>query len=125
MQTKILPAKYVMKTDDDAFVRIDEILSTLKEKASDGLLYGLISFESSPHRETDSKWYISVEVYIQVILHLLSRWSLHLKTSLIVILLDRNGHMLHSLRGPMVQVILFPGTLQNLLFKGTTKEISG
>ncbi|XP_044498380.1 hydroxyproline O-galactosyltransferase GALT3 [Mangifera indica] len=61
MGTKILPAKYIMKTDDDAFVRIDEILSTLKEKASDGLLYGRISFESSPHRETDSKWYISKE----------------------------------------------------------------
>ncbi|XP_031253001.1 hydroxyproline O-galactosyltransferase GALT3 [Pistacia vera] len=61
MGTKILPAKYVMKTDDDAFVRIDEILSTLKEKASDGLLYGLISFESSPHREKDGKWYISKE----------------------------------------------------------------
>lgn len=69
MQTNILPAKYIMKTDDDAFVRIDEILSTLKEKASDGLLYGRISFESSPHRETDSKWYISKEVKIRVILY--------------------------------------------------------
>lgn len=62
VQTNILPAKFIMKTDDDAFVRIDEVLSSLKGKPSSGLLYGLISFESSPHRETDSKWYISHKV---------------------------------------------------------------
>ena len=61
MQTKILPAKYIMKTDDDAFVRIDQVLTSLKEKPSNGLLYGRISFDSSPHRDTDSKWYISNE----------------------------------------------------------------
>ncbi|KAM4127111.1 hypothetical protein ACJW30_02G066700 [Castanea mollissima] len=54
--TKILPAKFIMKTDDDAFVRIDEVLSSLKGKAPNGLLYGLISFESAPHRDKDSKW---------------------------------------------------------------------
>ncbi|XP_040990376.1 hydroxyproline O-galactosyltransferase GALT3 isoform X2 [Juglans microcarpa x Juglans regia] len=59
--TKVLPAKYIMKTDDDAFVRIDEVLSSLKGKAANGLLYGLISFESAPHRDKDSKWYISTE----------------------------------------------------------------
>ncbi|XP_042381444.1 hydroxyproline O-galactosyltransferase GALT3-like [Zingiber officinale] len=58
---KILPAKYIMKTDDDAFVRIDEILSNLKRTASKALLYGQISFESSPHRDEDSKWFISPE----------------------------------------------------------------
>ncbi|RVX21691.1 Hydroxyproline O-galactosyltransferase GALT3 [Vitis vinifera] len=61
MGTKILPAKYVMKTDDDAFVRIDEVLSSLKGKPSNGLLYGLISFDSAPHRDKDSKWHISAE----------------------------------------------------------------
>uniref|UniRef100_A0A5B7BZN1 Putative beta-1,3-galactosyltransferase 16 n=1 Tax=Davidia involucrata TaxID=16924 RepID=A0A5B7BZN1_DAVIN len=61
MGTKILPAKYIMKTDDDAFVRIDEVLSSLKGKVSNGLLYGLISFESAPHRDKDNKWYISAE----------------------------------------------------------------
>lgn len=64
MQTKILPAKFIMKTDDDAFVRIDEVLSSLKGKAPNGLLYGLISFKSAPHRDKDSKWYISTEVSI-------------------------------------------------------------
>lgn len=57
--TKLLPAKYIMKTDDDAFVRIDEVISALKKNDPNGLLYGLISFESSPHRDKDSKWYIS------------------------------------------------------------------
>ncbi|KDP29247.1 hypothetical protein JCGZ_16636 [Jatropha curcas] len=61
MGTKILPAKYIMKTDDDAFVRIDEVITSLKGKASSSLLYGLISFESSPHRDKESKWYISNE----------------------------------------------------------------
>ncbi|KAK4265960.1 hypothetical protein QN277_026943 [Acacia crassicarpa] len=59
--TKIIPAKYMMKTDDDAFVRIDEVVSNLKRKPSEGLLYGLISFKSSPHRNQDGKWYISEE----------------------------------------------------------------
>ncbi|KAM6544934.1 hypothetical protein CsatB_025670 [Cannabis sativa] len=61
MGGKILPAKYIMKTDDDAFIRIDEVLSSLKTKASDALLYGSISFESSPQRDRDNKWYISDE----------------------------------------------------------------
>ncbi|XP_042521206.1 hydroxyproline O-galactosyltransferase GALT3 [Macadamia integrifolia] len=58
---KILPAKYIMKTDDDAFVRMDEILSSLEGKVSNGLLYGLISFDSEPQRDRDSKWYISAK----------------------------------------------------------------
>ncbi|XP_047060246.1 hydroxyproline O-galactosyltransferase GALT3-like [Lolium rigidum] len=66
--TKIMPAKYIMKTDDDAFVRIDEVISSLKKRDPHGLLYGLISYQSSPHRNKDSKWFISpkewpVEIY--------------------------------------------------------------
>lgn len=51
-----------MKMDDDAFVRIDEVVSILKGKNFNGLLYGHISFESSPHRNKDNKWFISEEV---------------------------------------------------------------
>lgn len=51
-----------MKTDDDAFVRIDEVLSNLKKSAPRGLLYGLISFESSPEREKDNKWFVDPKV---------------------------------------------------------------
>lgn len=55
-----------MKTDDDAFVRIDEVLLSLKRaNASHGMLYGLINSDSRPHRDSDSKWYISPDVRMQ------------------------------------------------------------
>nr|XP_043612694.1 beta-1,3-galactosyltransferase GALT1 [Erigeron canadensis] len=60
--TEVISAKYVMKTDDDAFVRVDEILLSLhRVNVSHGLLYGLINSDSQPHRNPDSKWYISPE----------------------------------------------------------------
>ncbi|KAG2659333.1 beta-1,3-galactosyltransferase GALT1-like isoform X2 [Panicum virgatum] len=60
--TSAVFAKYVMKTDDDAFVRVDEIRSTIKQlNVSNGLLYGRIDSDSSPHRNPESKWYISQE----------------------------------------------------------------
>ncbi|KAJ6357332.1 hypothetical protein OIU78_005233 [Salix suchowensis] len=63
--TEVASAKYVMKTDDDAFVRVDEVLTSLKRiKVSHGLLYGLINSDSRPHRSTESKWYISSEVIL-------------------------------------------------------------
>lgn len=62
-QTEVVSAKFVMKTDDDAFVRIDEVLASLNgNNVSRGLLYGLINSDSRPHRNPDSKWYISPEV---------------------------------------------------------------
>ncbi|KAJ0042015.1 hypothetical protein Pint_19213 [Pistacia integerrima] len=58
--TQVVSAKYVMKTDDDAFVRVDEVLASLnRSNVSHGLLYGLINTDAHPHRSTDSKWYIS------------------------------------------------------------------
>ncbi|KAL4574228.1 hypothetical protein LXL04_021054 [Taraxacum kok-saghyz] len=60
--TEVISAKYVMKTDDDAFVRVDEILASLtRVNVTRGLLYGLINSDSQPHRNPDSKWYISPE----------------------------------------------------------------
>ncbi|KAL6547103.1 Beta-1,3-galactosyltransferase galt1 [Orobanche minor] len=56
--TEIVSAKFIMKTDDDAFVRVDEILNSLKRtNRTHGLLYGLINSDSQPHRSLDSKWY--------------------------------------------------------------------
>lgn len=60
----MVSAKYVMKTDDDAFVRIDAVLASLKKiNVNTGLLYGLIESDSKPHRSPESKWYISSEVW--------------------------------------------------------------
>ncbi|TVU29554.1 hypothetical protein EJB05_21124 [Eragrostis curvula] len=60
--TSAVSAKYLMKTDDDAFVRVDEIQSSMKKlNVSHGLLYGRINSDSSPHRNPKSKWYISRE----------------------------------------------------------------
>ena len=64
-QTNIVSAKYVMKTDDDAFVRVDEVLASLDRiNVTHGLLYGLINLYSQPHRSPDSKWFISPEVIV-------------------------------------------------------------
>lgn len=58
-----------MKTDDDAFVRVDEVLLSLQRIGTTrGLLYGLINSDSHPHRDPDSKWYISLEVIRHFIL---------------------------------------------------------
>lgn len=52
-----------MKTDDDSFVRVDEVLASLhRTNISHGLLYGLINYDAQPHRNPNSKWYISIEV---------------------------------------------------------------
>ncbi|KAL5553778.1 hypothetical protein UlMin_041179 [Ulmus minor] len=60
--TDVVSAKFIMKTDDDAFVRVDEVLASLQRiSVTSGLLYGLINSDSRPHRNTDSKWYISIE----------------------------------------------------------------
>ena len=59
-----------MKTDDDAFVRVDEILASMDRiNVSHGLLFGLINSDSRPHRSPDSKWYISPEVTVSSIAH--------------------------------------------------------
>lgn len=60
--TNMVSAKFVMKTDDDAFVRIDEVLSSLNStNVTHGLLYGKINSDDQPNRDPESKWYISPE----------------------------------------------------------------
>lgn len=62
IQSEIVSARFIMKMDDDAFVRIDEVLSRLEGKTGKGLVYGRISFDSAPNRDKDNKWFISEEV---------------------------------------------------------------
>ncbi|KAF5958550.1 hypothetical protein HYC85_005775 [Camellia sinensis] len=60
--TQVVSAKYVMKTDDDSFIRVDEIIASLKlANVTHGLLYGLINSNDKPQHNRDSKWYISPE----------------------------------------------------------------
>ena len=94
-----------MKTDDDAFVRIDEVLSSLKQKASDGLLYGLISFESKPQRDAENKWFISTEVLVFVKLTIIESLAKYLRMKDDCDFFGRNGHMRATRHGLMVQVI--------------------
>lgn len=71
-----------MKTDDDAFVRVDEVLASIRGiNVTDGLLYGLIDSDSRPDRNTDSKWYISPEVMIYSWACLVSEASIQTKNS--------------------------------------------
>lgn len=49
-----------MKMDDDAFVRIDEVLSRLEGKG-ETVYYGRISYDAAPNRDKDNKWFISEE----------------------------------------------------------------
>ncbi|KAL1194526.1 Beta-1,3-galactosyltransferase GALT1 [Cardamine amara subsp. amara] len=60
--TEVDSAKFIMKTDDDAFVRVDEVLLSLSMiNNTRGLIYGLINSDSQPIRNPESKWYISYE----------------------------------------------------------------
>lgn len=52
MQKNVLSAKYVMKIDNDAFVRVDEMLSSLHEvNISHVLPYARVNFDSQPHQD--------------------------------------------------------------------------
>jgi len=60
--TKGVKAKYMMKTDDDTFVRVDAVLSAIrKTNHTRSLLLGYIEFTSEPNRDTESKWYVDYE----------------------------------------------------------------
>ncbi|KAK8360797.1 hypothetical protein V6Z12_A04G187700 [Gossypium hirsutum] len=48
--TEVVSAKFVMKTDDDAFLRVGEVVASLSRiSMTRGLLYGLINSDSQPH----------------------------------------------------------------------------
>ncbi|XP_057806120.1 LOW QUALITY PROTEIN: hydroxyproline O-galactosyltransferase GALT3-like [Salvia miltiorrhiza] len=59
--SEIVSARFIMKMDDDAFVRIDEVVSRLEGRTGKGFVYGRISFDSAPNRDKDNKWFISEE----------------------------------------------------------------
>jgi hypothetical protein len=60
--TKVMKTKYVMKTDDDTFVRIDGVQAAYqKRNMNHSLWLGLMEFSSVPHRDPTSKWHVRIE----------------------------------------------------------------
>lgn len=61
MQVRVVPAKYVMKCDDDTFVRIDLVLDQVKKVRRDKSVYvGSINYFHRPLRS--GKWAVTYEV---------------------------------------------------------------
>ena len=61
MQVRVVPAKYVMKCDDDTFVRIDSVLDQVKKVQKDKSVYvGSINYFHRPLRY--GKWAVTYEV---------------------------------------------------------------
>lgn len=57
----MVPAKYVMKCDDDTFVRIDSVLDQVKKVRSDKSVYvGSMNYFHRPLRS--GKWAVTYEV---------------------------------------------------------------
>lgn len=62
-QTTNLKPKYVMKTDDDTFVRVDAVLSAIhNSRHNDSILLGNIEFTNEPERDESNKWFVSLKV---------------------------------------------------------------
>ena len=62
--TRDVQARFVMKCDDDTYVRVEDVLKRIhKEARAERLYMGSIYFGGGPHRETSSKWYVSREEY--------------------------------------------------------------
>lgn len=58
-----LKTKYVMKTDDDTFVRVDAVLSSIVESRHNySLLLGNVAFNATPERDPTNKWFINTNV---------------------------------------------------------------
>jgi hypothetical protein len=61
LQVRVVPAKYIMKCDDDTFVRIDLVLDQVKKVPSGASMYvGNINYYHKPLRS--GKWAVTYEV---------------------------------------------------------------
>ncbi|KAH3839463.1 hypothetical protein DPMN_112894 [Dreissena polymorpha] len=56
-------AKYVMKTDDDMFINTEVLPILLQAAPKRNFMGGFCWGPSSPHRQTSSKWYVSITQY--------------------------------------------------------------
>ena len=61
MKARVVSAKYVMKCDDDTFVRLDAVMAEIKKIPDDKSFYvGNMNYYHRPLRE--GKWAVSYEV---------------------------------------------------------------
>lgn len=64
LQVRRAPAKYIMKTDDDTFVRVDSVLMEAKKIPENKSLYiGNMNYYHKPMRS--GKWSVTYEVLLQ------------------------------------------------------------
>src|SRR5699024_5517914 len=54
--------RYMLKFDDDSFIRVNRLLSQLKHMEPDNI-YGMVPEHPAVNRDKSSKWYISPRVY--------------------------------------------------------------
>lgn len=61
LQIHSVAAKYIMKCDDDTFVRVDSVISEAREVQTGKSLYmGNVNYHHKPLR--DGKWAVTYEV---------------------------------------------------------------
>ena len=61
LQVRTVAAKYIMKCDDDTFVRLDAVVKEVKKAREDKSLYlGNINYNFKPFRR--GKWAVTYEV---------------------------------------------------------------
>jgi len=56
-------ANYILKCDDDTYVRLDRVIAALPPGPQDDLFFGAIASGVSPIRDPESMWYLSREDY--------------------------------------------------------------
>lgn len=75
MQVRTVSAKYIMKGDDDTFVRVDAIINEAKKVPENKSLYiGNINYYHKPLRS--GKWAVAYEVLLKPFTLLYHHWLL-------------------------------------------------
>ncbi|KAK6192508.1 hypothetical protein SNE40_003961 [Patella caerulea] len=67
ISTFCLTAKYALKTDDDMYVNVPNLLSALKKQTLDKFILGHVFVDVHPVQEKTSKWYTPVKDFSEKI----------------------------------------------------------
>lgn len=67
LQARTLSAKYIMKCDDDTFVRLDAVVNEVKNVPQGNSLYvGNVNYHHKPLRH--GKWAVTYEVWMDMLI---------------------------------------------------------